>query len=284
MKQGLVLEGGGMRGLFSEGVFDVLLENGIRLDALVGVSAGVLFGCNYKSGQIGRGLRYNTKYAKDPRYMSVRSLLTTGNYVNEDFAYGEMPLKLDKFDFEAFNANDMEFHVTCTDINSGEPVYKKFVKADETLMDWMRASGSMPLMSKPVTLEGHTMLDGGIVNSIPLEYAQSVGLERNIVVLTQPRGYQKKPFKATWLFRLFMSKYPKVAEKMAVRHEMYNKQLEYVYGEAEKGNVLLIIPDEPLNIGRVEGDADKMRRCYEMGRKKATEMLEKIRRFCPTKE
>lgn len=282
MKRGLVLEGGGMRGLFSEGVFDVLLENGIMLDALVGVSAGVLFGCNYKSGQIGRGVRYNTRFAKDPRYMSVRSLLTTGNYVNEDFAYGEMPLKLDKFDFEAFNANDMEFHIVCTDIVTGEPVYKKYVKADESLMDWMRASGSMPLVSKPVVLEGHTMLDGGIVNSIPLEYAQSVGLEKNIVVLTQPRGYQKKPFKATWLFRMFVKKYPKVAEKMAVRHEMYNKQLEYVYGEADKGNVLLIIPDEPLNIGRVEGNPDKMRHCYEMGRRKALSMIDEIKYFCST--
>lgn len=279
MKTGIVLEGGGMRGLFTVGFLDVLIENNIFVDCLVGVSAGVLFGCNYKSHQAGRGLRYNLKYKDDPRYMGWKSWLKTGNFLSVDFAYDEMPMKLDVFDIDAFNAEPMEFHIVCTDIVTGETVYKEMNKFTEDTLTWMRASGSMPLMATPVELDGHTMLDGGITDSIPLKHSQDLGVEKNIVLLTQPKGYKKKPFALPSIFKLFMRKYPKVYELMRDRYIMYNNEIDYVYSHENDENTMIIYPDEPLNIGRVENDGEKMKHCYALGRKKAEQMLEEIKKF-----
>ncbi|MBR1521272.1 MAG: patatin family protein [Bacteroidaceae bacterium] len=279
MKHGLVLEGGGMRSLFSEGVIDVMQEHGISMDGMVGVSAGALFGCNFKSHQPGRGLRYNTRFKDDPRYMGMKSFLTTGNYVNAQFAYHTMPLELDLFDIAAFEADPMEFHLVATDISTGKPVYRRIEHVDDQALEWFRATGSMPVVSRPVRIDGMSLLDGGMTDCIPLQYFQSVGFERNIVVLTRPKGYQKQPTNIVPLFRLFHPQHPKVAACMARRHEMYNAQLQYIEAEAQKGNTLLIYPDQPLEIGRTERDADKMRAIYEAGKQKALAMLQDIQAF-----
>ena len=144
MKNGLVLEGGAMRGLWTAGIIDVMMENGVAPDALIGVSAGAAFGCNYKSRQPGRAIRYNVRFAKDPRYSGVRSLLTTGDYFNAEFGYHIIPKEYDVFDDDAFDSNPMEFHVVCTDVETGKPVYRQLTKADHNSYDWIRASASMP--------------------------------------------------------------------------------------------------------------------------------------------
>lgn len=279
MKRGLVLEGGGMRGLFSEGFFDVMQEEGITVDGMIGVSAGALFGCNYKSHQVGRGLRYNVRFKDDPRYMSWRSFLTTGNLVNAKFAYHTMPTELDVFDIPAFEADPMEFYLVCTDIETGQPVYHQIDHVEDSTFEWFRATGSMPIVSTPVELDGMKLLDGGLVDCIPLQHFQTLGYERNIVILTRPKGYQKTPNKMIWLFKMCCAKYPKVAACMARRHEMYNAQLQYIEEQAAKGNVLVIYPDHPLNIGRVELDEPKLRAIYQHGREKAQSMLEDVKRF-----
>ena len=184
MKKGLVLEGGGLRALFTAGVTDVMMENRIRFDGLIGVSAGATFGCNYKSEQPGRALRYNINFKDDPRYMSWRSFLKTGDLVGAEFSYHVLPNQLDIFDYETFRRNPMEFHVVCTDAETGEPVYKQLDDMTDEGLDWIRASASMPIVSRPVQLEGRKLLDGGIGNSIPLKHFQEIGYERNIVVLT----------------------------------------------------------------------------------------------------
>lgn len=279
MKRGLVLEGGGMRGLFSEGFFDVMQEEGITVDGMIGVSAGALFGCNYKSHQVGRGLRYNVRFKDDPRYMSWRSFLTTGNLVNAKFAYHTMPTELDVFDIPAFEADPMEFYLVCTNIETGQPVYHQIDHVEDSTFEWFRATGSMPIVSTPVELDGMKLLDGGLVDCIPLQHFQTLGYERNIVILTRPKGYQKTPNKMIWLFKMCCAKYPKVAACMARRHEMYNAQLQYIEEQAAKGNVLVIYPDHPLNIGRVELDEPKLRAIYQHGREKAQSMLEDVKRF-----
>ncbi|MDE6062000.1 MAG: patatin family protein, partial [Duncaniella sp.] len=229
MKTGLVLEGGAMRGLFTAGVIDVMMENGIEFDGLVGVSAGSSFGCNYKSRQPGRVLRYNLRFGKDPRYMGLRSLLTTGDLVGAEFAYHTLPLELDIFDIATFEENPMEFHLVCTDVQTGEPVYYRMDKVDYDSLEWLRASASMPIVTRPVRVsDGSVLLDGGISDSIPLAYFQRDGYARNVVVLTQPLDYRKKPAKK-WLFSLFMRRYPDIVEAMGRRHEMYNAQLDYVH-------------------------------------------------------
>ena len=279
MKTGLVLEGGGMRGLFTAGVIDVMMEQGIRFDGIVGVSAGATFGCNYKSHQPGRVLRYNVRFKDDPRYMGLRSLLRTGDLVGAEFSYHTMPRELDVFDAGTFNSDPTEFHIVCTDVGAGEPVYHRIDVADEEAFDWIRASASMPLVSRPVSLEGRLLLDGGISDSIPLRYFQGQGFLRNVVILTQPKGFFKRKTKLMPLFHLFMRRYPAIVRAMSRRHLMYNDELSYLAEQEQQGDILLIYPQDALPIGRTEQDEAKMRRIYAMGRQKAEEMLPQIKDF-----
>ena len=278
-KQGLVLEGGAMRGLFTAGVMDVLMENGIVFDGIVGVSAGAAFGCNYKSGQIGRVLRYNTTYCQDWRYCSFRSLIKTGDLYGADFCYHELPEQLDLFDDEAFQKNPADFYAVCTDCESGEPVYKKIQSAQYTDLEWIRASASMPLVSRIVDINGQKLLDGGIADSIPLRFMENSGYANNVVVLTQPRSYRKKKNSLLPLMKLALKKYPKVVDAMARRHINYNETLAYIRKQEQAGKVFVISPDEKLDIGRTEKDPDKLRAVYAIGRKAAEAKLGELKRF-----
>ena len=277
MKTGLVLEGGGLRSLFSAGVMDVLMENGVRFDGIVGVSAGATFGCNYKSHQEGRALRYNLRFKDDPRYMGFRSLLRTGDLVGAEFSYHIMPQQLDVFDVETFQRDPAEFHVVCTDVLTGEPVYHRIDSVDDKELDWIRASASMPLVSRPVSLDGHLLLVGGISDSIPLRFFQRLGFERNVVILTQPKGYFKRRTKLMPLFHLFMRRYPAVVRAMSLRHLMYNEELSYLAVQERLGNVLTVCPQVKLPIGRTELNEKKMRHVYAMGRAEGERLLPQIR-------
>lgn len=281
--KGLVLEGGGMRGMFTNGVIDVLMENGIRFDALIGVSAGALFGCNYKSEQPGRALRYNLRFKDNWEYMSWRSLLKTGDFVGNDFSFRRLPYELDKFDFKTFRQNPMKMYCVCTDIENACPVYKEITDCEGDGLQWLKASSSMPVFANPVVLDGMTLLDGGITDSIPLQFMLDRGYEKNIVVLTQPVDYRKKPSKLHLLLRLLVSKYPKVAEMMKVRHEMYNAELDLIAKEQQAGRALLIYPEKGLDIGRLERDGNKMKSIYNQGRKVATQMLPQIKEYLNSK-
>ncbi len=267
MKTGLVLEGGAMRGLFTAGVLDVLMERGVKFDGLVGVSAGACFGCNYKSGQIGRVIRYNKRFANDPRYCSWRSLLATGDLFGVEFCYRTLPLELDVFDAKTFEANPMEFHVVATDCKTGKSVYKRLDKADERTFDWIRASASMPLVSRPVAIDGGLYLDGGLSDGIPLRYFESLGYERNVVVTTRPRGYRKFPKRLMCFLKPLLHRYPAIYEALKSRHVWYNNTLEYIDERVASGHAILIAPDEPLQISRVCHDSAVMQRVYDMGRK-----------------
>lgn len=277
MKTGLVLEGGGLRSLFSAGVMDVLLEHGIRFDGIVGVSAGATFGCNYKSHQVGRSLRYNVRFKDDPRYMGFRSLLRTGDLVGAEFSYHIMPQQLDVFDVETFQRDPAEFHVVCTDVLTGQPVYHRIDSMNDEELDWIRASASMPLVSRPVELGGHLLLDGGISDSIPLRYFQKQGFVRNVVILTQPRNYFKKRTRLMPLFHLFMRRYPAVVRAMSLRHLMYNEELSYLAGQERQGNVLIVCPKARLPIGRTELNEKKMRHVHAMGRAEGERLLPQIK-------
>lgn len=279
MKKGLILEGGGMRGLFTSGVIDVMMENNIEIDGIIGVSAGAAFGCNYKSNQPGRVLRYNTTYSKDPRYCSIRSLIKTGDLYGAEFCYHEIPEKLDPFDEETYQNSPMEFYVTCTDVETGKPVYHKCETTGYNDLEWIRASASLPLVSRIVSVDGKKLLDGGISDSIPLRYFKSIGYDRNIVVLTQPKDYIKKKNQLLPLMRIALKKYPNVIESIANRHTNYNETTRHIWEDVKQGNTLVICPDEPLPVGRTEKDPDKLRAAYEIGRKKATEHLNEIREF-----
>lgn len=279
MKRGLVLEGGAMRGLFTAGVIDVMMQAGIEPDGLIGVSAGAAFGCNYKSRQPGRAIRYNKRFARDKRYCSWQSWLKTGDLYNAEFGYHVIPALYDIFDDKAFNENPMAFYVVCTDVETGAPLYKQLMESTPLTYDWIRASASMPLASKVVELEGYKVLDGGVSDSIPLEYFEQIGYDRNVVILTQPEGYVKKHNKLMPLMRIALRRYPKMIETLDQRHIMYNKQLEYVREAERQGRCLVISPDGPIPIGHISHDPDEMQRVYDIGIETGQKSLAAIQRF-----
>ena len=279
MKTGLILEGGAMRGMFSCGVTDVFMENGIEFDGAAGISAGAVVGCNIKSRQPGRGIRYNKAYSRDWRYCSLRSLLRTGDLYGADFCYHVIPEKLDLFDTEAFRSNPMEFYVGATDAQTGEIVYHRCEDGGEADIQWLRASASMPLASKPVALEGRMLLDGGIVDAVPYRYMEELGYDRNVAVLTQPKGYRKQPAQGMALFKLGLRKYPEVAKAMAARHERYNAQMGEIDAREAAGTLLVVRPAESLGISRTEKDPAELERVYQLGRRAAQERLDEVRAF-----
>jgi len=279
IKRGLVLEGGAMRGMFTAGILDVMMEQGIAPDGIIGVSAGAAFGCNYKSRQPGRALRYNMRFARDKRYSGIHSLLTTGNIFNAEFAYHTVPTEHDIFDGETFESNPMEYHLVCTDVDTGRAVYKKCDRSGHEFFDWVRASASMPVVSRIVELDGLRLLDGGVADSIPLRYFESIGYSRNLVILTQPDGYVKRPVRLMPLIRLALRKHPKMARAMARRHEMYNAQTEFVRQAEREGRCMVIRPDAPLPIGHISHDAEEMKRVHAIGREMAMRRIEEIREF-----
>ena len=279
MKTGLIMEGGAMRGMFTAGVLDVLMENGLVTDGAIGVSAGAVFGCNYKSHQIGRVIRYNTEYCNDKRYASFKNLFKTGNLYSEQFCYHEVPEKLDPFNEAAFAASPMDFFVVCTDVKTGEPIYHKCRKGDAEDVLWMEASASMPLAAKIVKIGHYGLLDGGVADSIPVRFFESIGYKRNLIILTQPKGYTKKKNKFLPAIRAKYFRYPAFVEAVADRHERYNETLSYISMLEQAGKDYVIRPPIPLEIGAMERDPAQLRRVYETGRAVAQIQVEKIRDF-----
>lgn len=283
MKKGLVMEGGAMRGMFTCGIIDVLMDNGFDFDCAVGVSAGATFGLNYKSKQPGRALRYNKIYCGDKRYASVHSLLTTGDIYNVSFCYNTLPYELDLWDTETFYSNPMEFYCVVTDINSGKAVYHKCDNESHNPygvdIQWIRASASMPIVSRPVEIDGGLYLDGGMSDSIPLEFMEKQGCDKILVIETQTKDYIKKPQAHMWLAKLKLGKFPNMLDTMRNRYKMYNKEKENIRNQEEAGKVFVIRPDEPLNIGPIERNPDELQRVYELGRAAATKNLDALKAY-----
>ena len=279
MKTGLILEGGAMRGMFTCGVLDVMLENGISFDAGVGISAGAVFGINFKSRQIGRGIRYNMKYSRDPRYAGFRSLFKTGDYYGRDFCYYEIPDKLDPFDKKAFSENPMEFWIGATDVLTGKCVYHKCTDGGHGDIEWLRASASMPLFSKIVKCDGYSLLDGGVTDPIPFRFAEEIGCERNVAVLTQPDGYTKKKSSASFFMHRVYGKYAEFLKASDKRHIEYNHELYEIKKREKDGKYLVIRPSFPLGIKRIEKKPSELKRVYEIGRKECFLRINEIKEF-----
>lgn len=279
VKTGIVLEGGGMRGMYTCGILDVLMENHIYVDGMVGVSAGIAFGCNYKSRQAGRALRYNVRFAKDRRYSGMMSLLKTGNYYNAHFAYNLVPRHYDIFDYNVFEDTAMECYAVCFDVKTGNGVYQRLDRVNDDFFEWIRASASMPVVAQPVEVGGRLLLDGGLADSIPLEFMMSKGYERNIVVLTREDGFRKTAEHGMWLIKPLLRKWPKVIEALKQRPAHYNMQLQQVREQERKGTAFVFRPLKPLNVSRTTHDAAEMNRVYQQGREEALQRLDELKRF-----
>ncbi len=282
-RSALIMEGGAMRGMFTCGVIDVLMENHIDFDGAAGISAGAVFGCNFKSRQIGRPIRYNKTFSRDPRYASFRSLLKTGDYFGAKFCYETLPFELDIFDTKTFAENPLAFYVGATDVHTGKAVYHLCTDGKDTDLLWMRASASMPLLSHVVKVDGYELLDGGISDSVPYAYMESLGYRRNVIVLTQPKGYRKDKGHGGLLFDLGLRKYPAVAKAMKERYAMYNRQMDEIDARQSRGESIVIRPPQDLGIGRTEKDPEELERIYQIGRQETEKKLSEIRAFLKEK-
>ena len=261
---GLILEGGGMRGVYTAGVLDAFLEQDVEFSSIYGVSAGSCHACSYMSKQPGRAFRVNVDYLDDPGYCGVRTFLHTGNIFGVDMLYSQIPNVLDPFDYEAFKNYPGTLYAVLTDVDTGEPVYIK-VKDLNRQMWAIRASSSLPLVSKSLRVNGHTFLDGGVADSIPIRKSMDDGNTKNVVVLTREVGYQKEPNSA---IRLMKMRYPKskaFVKKMANRHIRYNETLAFLEEEERAGRVFIIRPQEKVQVGRIEKNREKLNALYQIG-------------------
>ncbi|MEE0950000.1 MAG: patatin family protein [Streptococcus equinus] len=277
MSVGLVLEGGGMRGLYTAGVLDAFLDAGIEVDGIVSVSAGALFGVNFLSKQKGRALRYNKKYASYPEYMGLRSWLKTGNVVNKDFTYYKVPMELDIFDEKTFEESGVPFYATVTNLATGKPEYHKVDNVFEQ-MELLRASSALPLASKIVEWNGNKYLDGGLSDSIPVDFAKSLGFDKLIVVLTRPIDYRKKPSSGR-LYKLFYRRYPKFVEVASKRYEHYNATVEHIIDLEKNGELFAIRPSQNLEIGRLETNPEKFEEIYQVGVNDTEGILKQLKNY-----
>lgn len=279
MKTGLVLEGGAQRAIYTAGVLDVFMENGITFDGVIGVSAGAIHGCSFVSRQHRRSIDYTLAYAGDKNYMSWYSFLTTGNMVNEEFCYHTLPEKLFPFDHKTFEANNTDFYAVCSNLQTGQAEYVKCAKMDKTGLAYLRASASMPFVSRISEIGGKKYLDGGICDSIPLRAFQKMGYERCVVVQTRAAGYQKKPNKLGWLAPLVYRKYPKFAAAIKNRHIMYNNELEQIEQSQKNGAAFVIRPSKNVKIHHMETDKKVLQAVYDLGRGDAIKLLPELKKF-----
>lgn len=265
MKVALVLEGGAMRGMYTAGVLDTFLDNDIKVDTILSVSAGALFGVNYVSKQRGRALNYNTKYLKYPMYMSFKSLVKTGNIVNKDFAYYILPQRLDVFDQEKFSQSNIDYYATVTNVETAKAEYIKIYNVFEQ-MEYLRASSAMPFLSEIIEIDGKKYLDGGIADSIPLEKAREMDLEKIILILTRPKEYRKKTKKNLLVSKIVHNKYDKeLADLLLSRGERYNKIVEKIIDLENKKEIYVIRPSKEIKVSRLEKDVEKIKEIYELG-------------------
>lgn len=274
----LVLEGGAMRGMYTAGVLDILMQNNIKFDAIIGVSAGALFGINYKSNQQGRVYRYNMKYINCKEYMGAYSYITTGNIMNKIFCFDKLVNELDPFDYQEFKNNKTKFYVVVTNLLTGTPEYQELTDLnDQNQMEYLRASGSMQYVSKPVKINNNHYLDGATGDSIPIKYMEKLGFNKIIVVGTRPEGYQKqyKPQPS----KLFYKKYPKFIKALSNRPSMYNETIKYIEKKANNHEIIFIRPSQDLKVKRIEKNKKKLSSLYTLGQNDTKEIISTINKY-----
>ncbi len=271
-KTGLVLEGGGMRGIYTAGVLDVFMDKGITFDGVLGVSAGAAHGCSYVAGQRGRNIRYYRKYCNDKRFMSFRNFIFTGDIVGEQFCYHELPEKLEPFDYEAFHKSPVEFYVGCSNVETGKPEYIRITDM-KTEIDLLRASASLPYVSRIVKVKGMKLLDGGCTDSIPVKAFRDMGFTKTVVVLTQHRGYVKEAEK-TIFADIVYRKYPQFASAIKHRPETYNQTIKEIERLEAAGEIFVIRPSRSLEVERTKANQEGLQKAYDVGMKDALEQLD----------
>ena len=278
MKTGLVLEGGGMRGLYTIGVLDFFMDKGITADYVIGVSAGACNGASFVSKQKGRSYHVNMDYLGDDRYVSLKNLIKTKSIFGMDFLFDDIPNRLNVFDYEAFHSSPCEFIAGVTSVSTGKPVYfgKEDMKGYCTVL---RASSAIPVFSPMVEYKGEMYLDGGTSDAIPAKKAVEDGCDRLVVVLTRDRGYVKKPESFRALYKRVFKDSPNMIKALDERHEIYNSSLKYVKELEMQGKAIVIAPSKPLKISRFEKNREKLQWLFDLGESDASQVLEEVKAF-----
>ncbi|MDQ7143249.1 MULTISPECIES: patatin-like phospholipase family protein [Mammaliicoccus] len=274
---GLILEGGGMRSMYTAGVLDFFIKEDIYFEYNIGVSAGASMAASYISRQFRRNHRVTAKYIKDKRYLSLSNYIKRKELFGMDFVYHYIPTYLEPFDFEKFDQAEEKFVVVTTDCETGEAVYFDKNDTKGSLLTALEATSSLPLMANPVQYKGHTLLDGGIVDSIPIKKSIEEGYTKNVLILTRPKGYRKTPSRFSKVFR--MKAYPKVNHLMELRYKHYNKTLDWIEEEEDKGNIFVIRPTNTLAVDRVEKDPRKLDALYREGYADAEKIYKDLKEY-----
>ena len=263
-KTALVLEGGGMRGVFTSGVLDAFMKHNLTFPYIVAVSAGACNGMSYVSHQPRRARISNIDYLARYKYIGLRHLVTQGCIFDRELLYDKFPNQYLPFDFDTFFSSPMTFEMVTTNCLTGQPMYLSERHDRQRALDIVRASSSLPYVSKIVDVDGIPMLDGGIVDSIPLQHAIDMGHPTNVLVLTRNRGYRNTG-KDMKISRFIYRKYPRLRVVLSRRLAAYNAQLEYVERMEDEGRVICIRPERPMEVDRIEKDIAKLERLYEEG-------------------
>lgn len=278
---GLVLEGGGMRGVYTCGVLEYFMERDLYFNYIIGVSAGACNAASYISKQRGRNEKVNIGFVNDSRYMSFRNLVRGKSIFGMDFIFDEIPNKHVPFDFETFHKSSCEFLIGVTDCNTGEPLYLN--KEDvNNKFNALRATSSLPIVSPIVNFKGHELLDGGISDSIPIVKSIKDGNKKNVIVLTRNEGYRKNQMKFGNLVKFKYRNYPFLIEAMMNRHKKYNETLEYIEKLETEGKAIVIRPSKKLTIDKFEKNPEKLHELFQNGYEDAKNFYEKIKEFDST--
>ena len=278
IKAGLVVEGGGMRGVYSSGVLDFFIEKDLFFENNYGVSAGACHLCSYLAKQYKRAFRVNVDYLNDKRYCSVHSLLKTGNLFGAEMLYDIIPNELDLFDYDTYNKNESNFYVVITDINTGKPEYVKIGDLKKDII-YVRASSSLPLLAQNVKINDKEYLDGGISDSITIKKSIADGNKKNVVILTRDSTYRKGKNSLMPIIKLKYKKYPNFVKSMADRYIVYNEILDFIKELEDNGDVFVIRPKKPVNIGRTEKNREKLEALYNDGYNDAKDCYEELLKY-----
>lgn len=275
---GLVIEGGGMRGVYAAGVLDFFMERNIYFDDCYAVSAGSCHAASYYSKQIGRSLKVTLDYINDKRYCSINSLIKTGDMFGAEMVYDIIPNELVLYDYDIFNEFNGNFYSVVTNCKTGKAEYIKIKDMKKDIIA-IRASSSLPLLSRIVEINGESYLDGGISDSIPIKKSIEDGHKKNVVILTRDKNYRKSKSSFLSLFKLKYKKYPNLVKAIGNRYKMYNETLDFVEEKRKKGEAFVIQPKGPVNIGRLEKDKTKLKALYDEGYNDAKESYEELIKF-----
>ncbi|MGG3470101.1 patatin family protein [Neobacillus pocheonensis] len=273
---GLVLEGGGMRGVYTAGVLEYFLEHELFFPYVIGVSAGACNAASYLSKQKGRNKTVTIDYASDPRYISWRNFFKNRQFFGMDFIFDEIPNQHVPYDYDTFYNSSTEFVVGTTDCLTGLPVYYNKQDYGDDFLKVIRASSSLPFIAPEVRFKDKILLDGGITDPIPIKKAQQDGFSKNVVILTRNSGYLKKPSKFHFLVDRKYPEYKGLQQSLRKRYEIYNNTVAYLEEEEKKGKVLIIRPTHPLKVGRMERNPLKLEELYNQGYEDARKSMQKI--------